>query len=208
MHTLPKSDVDRVIHNRTENCSDYIFTVQVGNRKQYTEKKEFELFDELKVDGQVVYTAFKRKIPLYDYYKPEIGKAVEFNSPHTRCFLKSGWADNTEDWGTWTVGKEAKLAVFMPSGSPKAITLDLRAFVGPKHPKQVIEIGIDGQAPKTFTLNQFDQNVIKLPIPASAYGKEFMNLNLKIADPASPKDLGMGEDTRKLGVGIKRAVIE
>ena len=208
MHTLPRKDTDRVVHNRSENCSDYIFTVVAGNRKQYTEKKEFELFDELKVDGQVIYTTFKRKIPLYEYYKPEIGKPVEFDSPHTRCFLKSGWADNTEDWGTWTVGKEAKLAVFMPPGTPKTITLDLRAFVGPKHPKQSLEIAISGQPFKAFTFSQFEQNRITLPIPASAYNKEFLVLDLKITDPASPKDLGMGEDTRQLGVGIKRVVIE
>jgi hypothetical protein len=208
MHTLPKKDTDRVIHNRSENCSDYIFTVLAGNRKQYTEKKEFELFDELKVDGQIIYTTFKRKIPLYEYYKPEIGKAVEFDSPHTRCFLKSGWADNTEDWGTWTVGKEAKLAVFMPPGTPKTITLDLRAFVGPKHHKQSLEVAISGQPSKAFTLSQFEQNTIKLAIPASAYDKEFLVLDFKMTDPASPKDLGMGEDTRKLGVGIKRVVIE
>jgi len=208
MHTLPKKDTDRVIHNRSENCSDYIFTVLAGNRKQYTEKKEFELFDELKVDGQIIYTTFKRKIPLYEYYKPEIGKPVEFDSPHTRCFLKSGWADNTEDWGTWTVGKEAKLAVFMPPGTPKTITLDLRAFVGPKHPKQSLEVAISGQPSKAFALSQFEQNTIKLAIPASAYDKEFLVLDFKMTDPASPKDLGMGEDTRKLGVGIKRVVIE
>ena len=208
LHSFPRSDVARIIGNRAENCSDYIFTVVAGNRKQYTEKKEFELFDELKVDGQIIYTTFKRKIPLYEYYKPEIGKPVGFDSPHTRCFLKSGWADNTEDWGTWTVGKEAKLAVFMPPGTPKTITLDLRAFVGPKHLKQTLEIGVDGGSSKAFTLSQFEQNRITLPIPASAYGKEFLVLDLKIADPASPKDLGMGEDTRRLGVGIKRVVIE
>ena len=208
MHTLPKKDTNRVIHNRSENCSDYIFTVLAGNRKQYTEKKEFELFDELKVDGQIIYTTFKRKIPLYEYYKPEIGKPVEFDSPHTRCFLKSGWADNTEDWGTWTVGKEAKLAVFMPPGTPKTITLDLRAFVGPKHPKQSLEVAISGQPSKAFTLSQFEQNTIKLAIPASAYDKEFLVLDFKMTDPASPKDLGIGEDTRQLGVGIKRVVIE
>jgi hypothetical protein len=208
MHTLPRKDTDRVIHNRSENCSDYIFTVLAGNRKQYTEKKEFELFDELKVDGQIIYTTFKRKIPLYEYYKPEIGKAVEFDSPHTRCFLKSGWADNTEDWGTWTVGKEAKLAVFMPPGTPKTITLDLRAFVEPKHPKQSLEVAISGQPSKAFALSQFEQNTIKLAIPASAYDKEFLVLDFKMTDPASPKDLGIGEDTRKLGVGIKRVVIE
>jgi hypothetical protein len=208
LNAFSSSDKNRVIHNRTENCSDYIFTVLAGNRKQYTEKKEFELFDELKVDGQIIYTTFKRKIPLYEYYKPEIGKPVGFDSPHTRCFLKSGWADNTEDWGTWTVGKEAKLAVFMPAGSPKTITLDLRAFVGPKHPKQSLEVAISGEQPKAFTLSQFEQNTIKLAIPAAAYGKEFLTIDFKMADPASPKDLGMGEDTRKLGVGIKRVVIE
>jgi len=205
---LPPQDQSRIINDRSEDCSDYIITVPIGNRKQYSEKKEFEFFDELKVDGQIIYTTFKRKIPIYEYYSPAIGKPIDFSSGHTKCFLKNGWASNNEDWGIWSVGNDAKLSLFMPKDHPKYLTLDLRGFVNAKQPTQTVEVMIDGQNPKKLTLSRFEGNLIKIPIPASAHGKEWLDIDLKIPNAVSPKALGIAPDDRLLGVGLKSAVFE
>lgn len=205
---MPNNDRQRIITGRSENCSDYIITVPIGNRKQYIEKKEFELFDELAVDGQIIYTTFKRKVPIYEYYSPAIDKLIDFSSGHTQCFLKSGWASNNEDWGIWSVGNEAKLSLFMPKDHPKYLTLDLRGFVNSQHANQAIEISIDKQNPQKANLSRFDGNLIKIPIPASAYGKEWLDITLKIPDAISPKTLGIAPDDRLLGIGLKSAVFE
>ena len=58
----------RIIGDRTEACSDYVFTTVMGNRQQYlSNKPEFAVFHELKVDGQIVYTTFKRNVNLNRY---------------------------------------------------------------------------------------------------------------------------------------------
>ena len=144
LHIFSMEDRQRIIVDRPETCSDYIFTVLVGNQKQYSQNPGFELFHELKVDGQIIYSVFKRKVQLYDFFSPAVGKSIDFSSPHIRCFLKKGWADNTEAWGTWSLGNEALVSIFMPPGKPKSISLDLRAFVSPKQPNQEVELGING----------------------------------------------------------------
>ncbi len=205
---LPYKDQERIITDRSENCSDYIITVPIGNRKQYSEKKEFELFDELRVDGQIIYTTFKRKVPLYEYYNPAIGKKIEFNSGHTRCFLKSGWASNNEDWGVWSVGKEAKLALFMPKEHPRFLLLNVRSFVNSKVPTQDVEISINGQHIQKATLRNFDANLIKIPIPSPAHNKEWLNIDISLPGAISPKELGVAPDERPLGIGLKSALFE
>ena len=196
----------RIIGDRTEACSDYVFTTVMGNRQQYlSNKPEFAVFHELKVDGQIVYTTFKRNVNLYEYYQPALGKSIDFSNRNTQCFLEKDWGQN-ESWGVWSTGPDPQLALFMPSGTPKTLTLDLRAFINPQHPSQEVNISINGVPQKTVTLNKLDNNQIELAIPVSAYGKEWISLGFTLPQAISPKELGMGDDGRKLGIGLKRAV--
>ena len=208
LYLVPSQDQARIINDRSEACSDYIITVPIDNRKQYSQKQEFEHFDDLIVDGQVVYTTFKRKVALYDYYSPVTGKPIDFASGHTRCFLKSGWSDANEDWGIWSVGKEAKLSLFMPKDHPKYLVMDVRGFVSPKQATQTVEISLDGQGPQKVTLNRFEGNLVKIPIPASTHGKEWLDITFKIPGAVSPKALGIAPDDRPLGIGLKSVVFE
>ena len=196
----------RIIGDRTEACSDYVFTTVMGNRQQYlSNKPEFAVFHELKVDGQIVYTTFKRNVNLYEYYQPALDKSIDFSNRNTQCFLEKDWGQN-ESWGVWSIGPDPQLALFMPSGKPKTLTLDLRAFINPQHPSQEVNISINGVPQKTVTLNKLDNNQIELAIPVSAYGKEWINLGFTLPQAISPKELGMGDDGRKLGIGLKHAV--
>ena len=203
---LPATERARMIGGRTEACSDYVLTTLMGNRQQYlSNKPEFSVFHELKVDGQIIYTTFKRKVVLYDYYQPAIGKSIDFGNRNTQCFLRDGWGQN-EDWGVWSIGKETLLALFMPSGTPKILTLDVRAFINNQHPSQQVNISINGLFLKTVTLSAFDGNKIELNLPPSTYGKEWIEIGFSLPQAVSPKELGMGEDNRKLGIGLKSVV--
>ena len=200
-------DRKRIISDRSEACSDYVITTLMGNRTQYLGRPEFAVFDELKINGQIVYTTFKRQVVLDEQYAPAIGKVIAFNSPNTQCFLKQGWGGN-EDWGVWSVGNEAKLRLRMPPGKPQSLVLDLRAFIGPQQTNQVLEWQIDGGAIQKSVLTQFERNLIKIPIPPSAYGKDWIDVSFKIPNAISPKALGQGADDRLLGIGLKQAVFE
>ena len=113
-----------------------------------------------------------------------------------------------EDWGVWSVGNVAKLSLCMPLSKPQSLVLDLRAFFGPKQVNQVLEWQIDGGAIQKAVLNQFERSIIKIPIPPSAYGKDWLYISIKIPNAISPKVLGLGADDRLLGIGLKQVVFE
>jgi hypothetical protein len=96
----------------------------------------------------------------------------------------------------------------MPPGKPQSLVLDLRAFIGPQQTNQVLEWKIDGGAIQKSVLTQFERNLIKIPIPPSAYGKDWIDVSFKIPNAISPKALGQGADDRLLGIGLKQAVFE
>jgi len=203
---LPLNDRGRIIGDRTEACSDYILTTLMGNRQQYLlNKPEFSIFHELKVDGQIVYTTFKRNVNLYEYYAPALDKMIDFSNRNTQCFLTKDWGQN-EDWGVWSTGSNPQLALLMPRDTPKTLTLDVRAFINSQHPRQQVNITINGALQKTVTLSKLVNNQIELSIPPNTYGKEWINLGFSLPQAISPKELGMGEDNRKLGIGLKSAV--
>jgi hypothetical protein len=82
----------------------------------------------------------------------------------------------------------------------------MRAFINPQHPKQQVNISINGVPQKSVTFSNADNNPIELAIPPNSYGKEWINLSFSLPLAISPKELGMGEDTRKLAIGLKSAV--
>ena len=103
---------------------------------------------------------------------------------------------------------DSEVQHFKPKDQPKFITLDLRSFVNNQQPSQTVEISINGQAKKTLTLSRFEGNLVKVAIPPSAYGKEWIEIDLKIPTATSPKALGIAPDDRVLGIGLKSAVFE
>ena len=203
---FPQADRNRIVSDLSENCSDYIITTTVGNRKQYLNKSEFDLFDDLKIDKQIVYSTFKRKVRIFDEFSPELNKKIEFNDPHVRCFLKSGWGDNVEAWGVWSTGKEAEIDLLMPPERPKELILNIRAFVAKQWPTQDVEISLNGQWVKKVKLSQFETNEVTIPLPPDIPNSKWLKITLKLPTATSPKSLGMGEDNRMLGIGLKSAV--
>lgn len=205
---LKPTEYRRLINDQAENCSDYIITIVRGNRQQYSQKPEFDVFDELVIDGQTVYTTFKRRVRLFEEFAPALGKRIDFSSPHTRCFLPSGWADNTENWGVWSAGKEATLRLQLPVTKAKELDLDVRAYVNKPAPSQIVDLSVNGRQLKSQVLNNFDSNRIVISIPEHAQGKEWIEITFALPYARSPKSLGMGEDTRILGLGLKSAVFQ
>ena len=157
------------------------------------------------MDGQIVYTTFKRNVNLYEHYAPAVGKEIDFANRNTQCFLTKDWGQN-EDWGVWSVGPHPQLALFMPGGKPQSLALDMRAFVTPQHPNQTVKISINGVYQKTVSLSNAQHNEITLPLPPTGYGKEWIELGFDLPQAISPKELGMGDDSRKLGIGLVSAV--
>ena len=117
-------------------------------------------------------------------------------------FMLDGWIPYGELWGSWTEGPNASLIIPLPEGKPQFLRLDLRAFVNEKHPKQLFEVFIDGQLVQSASLAKFEGNQIDIPLPRSVLGGQFIKIQIKLLNPASPKSLGISDDDRQLGIGL------
>jgi hypothetical protein len=193
-----------IIINRSEACSDYVFLPERGGKTQYyLSRPEFEKFDEVKVGSHIIYSVFKRRTPLEDgLYSPNINETIIFADPNTRCFLFQGWNDGHESWGVWSNTTNAKLWL-RPAAGSKQVMIDFRAMVNKSHPEQNIIIKVSGGRERAFQFKNFDSNKIILDIPPEAFKEEFLKIDLEIPNAISPLDLGLSQDGRKLGVGIK-----
>ena len=80
----------------------------------------------------------------------------------------------------------------------------MQAFVNGKHPEQKIEYTTDGDNFKSISLNQFAGNKLEISINASMRADGYALIEFKLLNPVSPKSLGMGDDTRELGIGITK----
>lgn len=116
-----------------------------------------------------------------------------------------GWA-YPEKWGTWSEGRQAKLFIPYPENViPKSLTLTMKALISKTQSSQRVEIWINNQLQQTATLNKSDGNVVFISLPISA--RNFALIDLHFPDAISPQELGIGNDTRKLAIGLESAVL-
>lgn len=149
--------------------------------------------------------------PLLEYQGEPIsyrlGDVVHFTAPTLVPW--KGWSQ-PEAWGTWTDGEAATVRLKVDSaetmGAGLNLNLRLRPFLAEKLDQQNVEIFLNSiPISKMKLIQPIDQDVV-IPLPESAVekGKGELNLLFRIAVPTSPKDLGVSEDGRKLGIGVSR----
>jgi len=131
--------------------------------------------------------------------------AFSYEWQNRSFYIKNGFSDR-ETWGIWSLGKEALLVLPLPSDGAQFLTLDLRAFVSKAHPIQRVEVTVDGVKRYQYTLNNFDNNEIRIPIFKSTSAKEkIINLHFSFLDAVSPQQIGIAPDDRVLAIGFKNA---
>lgn len=204
---LSPADQDKLVLHRREECSDYIFlTIRSHKYSEYLKRNEFELFDIVKSGNQIVYGIFKRKIPLEGgLLETQANQPIVFSNPNTHCFLPKGWSDSHEDWGVWSTGKKTRIELPIPRGS-NSVKLDLRAFVGGTLTKQKVQISIQGNSPQIFELNHFENNIVELKFRPEKNSNEVLKIDLFLPNASTPKELGLSEDQRMLGIGLKKII--
>jgi len=127
-------------------------------------------------------------------------------------YLLDGWSQ-PEPWGVWSDGPEAsiKLPIDGDAKEIKAISLEADALVGPQHQEQTVDLWWDGEKIQSFCLKAFSDNLMEIRIPEAAQKTGVMRgyhlLRFSILNPAKPADIGMGPDSRNLGIGLKTLVL-
>lgn len=137
-------------------------------------------------------------------------------------FRTSGWAA-AESWGTWSLGKVARLRLAVPSKeNPSALVLDGQVLISQLTHSQTIKIFVvrgdnyeNGNASLIQTLElrgDISNNSVPLqiviPIDKEELLNGFVNLEFRFSTPVQPKDFNVGSnaDTRELTLGLISAV--
>lgn len=161
----------------------------------------------------------------------EKGETVLFklhgNNDKGNGYLYSGWSQDLESFGAWSNSPNPTLLVLPPKNfqANDSLLLKTRAFVTPNHPEQVVDIWVNGKLNQTVALTNPELNEIVIRAPFSIHwlsspkyiGISLFNLLTKavgtsnqepifikfnLHNPARPKDLGLGDDDRLLGIGL------
>lgn len=140
---------------------------------------------------------------------PKLNQGIFFGSGGNgvRYFI-GGYGDHhpwgyPEKWGTWITGHSAKIIMPLPREHASKIHLRLRFPLSPKHPITKYEILLSGEiSPLRFTTDTGIANQI-IALPAQAIKDGFISLNFYVDNPIVPKDIGIGDDSRKIGLGLE-----
>ena len=127
-------------------------------------------------------------------------------------YLGSGWSLQ-EDWGTWSDGPQATIILPVHFALAKTIIVEARPLLYGSYQQQIIRASINGVTTNTVTLtvNAPTQFTIAIPLAVQEQLRsktKLMTLTLQFPDAVRPSDIGMGEDSRTLAIGLISLVIQ
>lgn len=137
----------------------------------------------------------------------DLGERVWFLKADARAGARNltvcGWMPAAGS-GTWSIGPQARLR-FDAGGAtgPLRLQLDLLAFVSDSHPRQRVALSANGHQLRELVLDLQSGRMHELEIPAEAIGAEGdVELVLDLPDARSPRELGSGDDDRRLAIRL------
>ncbi len=137
----------------------------------------------------------------------EIGTVIEFSesSGIEDKLLTAGWAQPLNGY-CWSTENRATLQLRIPNthlNTPLVMALKYRAFIHPEViPAQAIYASIDGVPLEDWTCDNRKVESKHIRIPQERVSQNELIIQLELPDAASPETLGLGSDTRKLGIAL------
>jgi hypothetical protein len=128
------------------------------------------------------------------------------NSPLSRL-LFMGWGD-AEDWGRWGLGASHTLLLPLNTGVYKywSIYLTARTMNTKNFPKQVVTVYVNNALIATLTFTKHEKwEEKKITIPQELLNEtKLTEIEFRVAEPRSPKSIGVYPDSRLLGMALRR----
>ena len=142
------------------------------------------------------------------------GEKLDFGSSRKGVgYLRAGWSA-PEDWGTWSASRYA--TIFLPTSPEQvdSVVMDFAASVSPSHPVQRVEILVNGSQAFSGSIisgsvsERFGTLEFKIPEAAKSDSFKGITMEFRLPDAASPKEMGTGEDTRTLALGLQAITLK
>jgi hypothetical protein len=144
-----------------------------------------------------------------------LNQKLEFNDKAVaRKFLKNGWMAS-EPWGTWTAAVDRPGIVALPidrAHPPSALRIRFSGQLGDKLAVEHFTIKINRDEARRESILQANQTAERvLPISADAQAQMRQHGVLRVAfyapEGKSPKALGLNDDERVLGLGLRELTL-
>ena len=137
----------------------------------------------------------------------QVKKGVEYSFGQQgqndgRFMLGAGWS-STEFWGTWSSAKKASLYLILPSENSMTEMVVDASFLITDSYSQSIRVFINEQLVFSDVVKGPTKQFV-VPLPK---GKE-LTVVFELPDAVTPKELNINEDTRKLGIGLRKLTFQ
>ncbi len=134
------------------------------------------------------------------------GEEIKFaQSSSGAKYLLDGWFEQ-EAWGTWSDGSVADMILPLSFNDPDRIIVEANALVSSSHPKQDVEVWVNGVLAASARLSAGEGNRIEVSIPDATYERleesGYLRLQFRFPDAARPREIGMNRDLRQLALGL------
>ena len=111
---------------------------------------------------------------------------------------------NRESWGRWSDSEEARFRLaFQEMENAKVLIFKVSPFINKKHKELNVDVYGNGHYLTSWKFlhgQPFPET--KIYVPKSLIDGNILDLKFKIDNPKSPKELGLSQDSRKLGIGF------
>jgi hypothetical protein len=139
----------------------------------------------------------------------KLGERIDFSrfGKYSTVYLGNGWSV-PENWGVWSLGRKATIKMPLPDKTPGKLIIHAQAFINGAHQRQVVNIVINGKENQSFVLDKRYGNKIEVILPLSTVKLDNLILDFELPSAISPKELGIGSDTRLLAIGLEAIYYE
>jgi hypothetical protein len=142
----------------------------------------------------------RRKDFVYPAYK--IGTRIDFTTTEAGAYLGYGWSV-AEPVARWSDRGRAVIAFRVSDTGPMTLGIKMAPFlVKGKLDQQRMNVKLNGLVVDSLILNLGEPVEYLFHLPPGALRDKNI-LTLELPDAASPKSLGVSEDTRRLGISVQ-----
>lgn len=132
------------------------------------------------------------------------GQSISLSQETPYVWFGDGWLPK-EDWGRWSNEKNSSLLIILPDTNGKSVQVNMDANVLHQAGGLGVKISCDNEV--LYQNNIMNSGTISFIIPNRCIDKCHADLEIDIANPKSPADLGLSTDARELGIGVKDITI-
>lgn len=139
---------------------------------------------------------------------PEVAREQSFffgTSGTGVAYLGEGWS-KPENWGVWSQARRATLQIPVPEDREALmLEFELSALVAPQHPSQHVECWINGVLIESLVFDVKNRGGRRtVAVPRTAPESSVLRVVFEVLNPGNPKALGIGRDTRDLGIALRQ----